>query len=127
MLDADQYDALVTAYDGRPMLQLYVLLLGEAGLRADSEALHLMWSDIDLTQGSLRVTSGRNGHRTKSGRGKRRHRCCKRRCPSALCGAWRLLKRVGPTPMGGNPGKAQARRSPQKSPTKTRRLWSDSS
>ncbi len=33
ILDEDQYDALVRVCDGRPMMKLYVLILGEAGLR----------------------------------------------------------------------------------------------
>lgn len=69
ILDADQYERLLTeclAY--APMLGLYALLLGEAGLRAYTEALMLRWEDVDLAEGFLRVTSGRDGHRTKSGK-----------------------------------------------------------
>lgn len=49
------------------MLSLYVTTLGEAGVRCDSEALHLRWEDVDLEEGFLWISSGRDGHRTKSG------------------------------------------------------------
>jgi len=68
ILDDTQYDALVSACANRPMLQLYVLVLGEAGLRSDSEALWLRWDDVDLEKGQLTVESVRKGRRTKSGR-----------------------------------------------------------
>lgn len=70
ILSADQYNALVTTCgDDRPMLRTYVLTLGEAGLRCESEALHLRWRDIDLDAGFLWVASGHE-HRTKTGRGR---------------------------------------------------------
>ena len=46
------------------MLYAYVAVLGEAGLRCDSEALWLRW---DLEGGFLTVESVRKGRRTKSG------------------------------------------------------------
>ena len=52
------------------MLSLYVITLGEAGLRCDSEALHLRWEDVDLEDGFLWISSSREGHRTKSGKGR---------------------------------------------------------
>jgi integrase/recombinase XerD len=83
ILSADEYDRLVAACDvdddgrpaDRPMLRLYVLVLGEAGLRCDSEALRLRWEDVDLEEGFLWVASGRadaggERHRTKSGKGR---------------------------------------------------------
>lgn len=70
MLDDAQYERLVAQCDGRPMLRLYVLVLAEAGLRCESEALRLQWDDVDLKEGFLRVTTGREGHRTKSGKGR---------------------------------------------------------
>lgn len=70
ILDDNQYAALLKACEGRPMLYLYVTTLGEAGVRCDSEALHLRWEDVDLEEGFLWIASGRNGHRTKSGRGR---------------------------------------------------------
>jgi integrase len=70
ILDNDQYGKLLEACHGRPMLSLYVTTLGEAGLRCDSEALYLRWEDVDLEKGFLWIASGRDGHRTKSGKGR---------------------------------------------------------
>ncbi len=53
-----------------PALYLYAVVLGEAGLRDESEALWLRWEDVDLEGGFLAVVSGRGGHRTKSGKGR---------------------------------------------------------
>jgi integrase/recombinase XerD len=53
-----------------PMLYLYVVLLGESGLRDESEALWLRWDDVDLENGFITIVSGRGGHRTKSGKGR---------------------------------------------------------
>src|SRR5262249_41034607 len=52
----------------RPMLALYVLVLGETGGRCKSEVLWLQWDDVHLDDGFLRVVTGRNGHRTKGGK-----------------------------------------------------------
>ncbi len=49
------------------MLHLYILLLADAGLRADSEALQLRWEDADFAGGFLHVKSA-PGRRTKSGK-----------------------------------------------------------
>lgn len=68
ILDDAQYEKLLEAAVDRPMAYLYILLLGETGLRAYSEALNLRWSDVDLAEGFVHVVSGRDGHRTKSGR-----------------------------------------------------------
>jgi len=65
-----------------PMLYTYVVLLGEAGLRDESEALWLRWEDVDLEAGFIEVVSGRGGHRTKSGKG--RHVPMTRRLKDAL-------------------------------------------
>jgi integrase len=70
ILDEPQYTALLEACEGRPMLSLYVTTLGEAGIRCDSEALHLRWEDVDLDEGFLWIGTGRDGHRTKSGKGR---------------------------------------------------------
>ena len=67
ILSDDQYEKLIEKC-GNDMLRLYVLVLGEAGLRSQSEALYLRWEDLDLEGGFLNVVSGRGGHRTKSGR-----------------------------------------------------------
>ncbi|GAC1613801.1 MAG: site-specific integrase [Gemmatimonadaceae bacterium] len=68
ILTDDEYERLLTACRGRPMLALYALVLGETGLRCESEALHMRWEDVDLADGFLKVASGREGHRTKSGK-----------------------------------------------------------
>lgn len=70
ILDAGQYAKLLNACEKRPMMLLYVTTLAEAGLRCDSEALHLRWEDVDLEEGYLWIASGRDGHRTKSGKGR---------------------------------------------------------
>lgn len=67
LLTPAQLDRLLEKLDHNPMARLYLLLLAETGLRAYSEALHLRWEDLDLSEGFLRVRSGRDGHRTKSG------------------------------------------------------------
>ncbi len=67
ILTSAEYDALIAACDD-PMLRLYVVVLGETGMRCESEALWLTWEDVDLEDGFITVTSGRNGHRTKSGK-----------------------------------------------------------
>lgn len=59
---------LLTACDGRPMLRLFVLLCHETGLRPNSEALWLRWEDLDPRRARLKVVSGRDGHRTKTGK-----------------------------------------------------------
>ena len=71
ILTADQYERLLDecrAYG--PMLYLWALVQGEAGCRAYSEALRLQWEDVDLEGGYLWIASGRDGHRTKSGKGR---------------------------------------------------------
>ncbi len=70
LLTVDEYERLLTHCAGRPMLALYVLTLGESGVRCESEALHLRFEDVDLEGGYLRIVSGRDGHRTKSGKGR---------------------------------------------------------
>ena len=71
ILSPGQYEALLRACEGRPMLYMYVLTLGEAGLRCDSECLWLRWEDVDLDRGFLAIASGRHGHRTKSGKSRK--------------------------------------------------------
>src|SRR5690606_25151152 len=69
ILSAEQYDRLVSeCFAYGPMLGLYALVMGEAGLRAYSEALALRWDDVDVEECFLHVRSGREGRRTKSGR-----------------------------------------------------------
>ena len=71
ILTDKQYERLVAECEqGGPMLRLYTLLLGEAGPRAYSEALHIQWDDVDLEGGFIWLSSGRDGHRLKSGKGR---------------------------------------------------------
>jgi site-specific recombinase XerD len=67
ILSAPEYERLLERCDD-PRHRLYVLVLGETGARDESEALWLRWEDVDLEAGFLRIVSGRNGHRTKSGK-----------------------------------------------------------
>jgi integrase len=67
ILSADEYDRLIAACDGRAMVQLFVLVLGETGARSLSEALRLRWEDIDLAEGFIQIRS-RAENRTKSGK-----------------------------------------------------------
>jgi integrase len=71
ILDADQYQKLIAACGDRPMLALYVLVLGETGVRCNSEALWLRWEDLDFERGFVTVESVRKGRRTKSGKSRR--------------------------------------------------------
>ncbi len=68
ILSADEYERLLKACEGRPMLQLYILVSGETGARCKSEVMWIHWEDVDLEEGFLHIVSGRNGHRTKSGK-----------------------------------------------------------
>jgi integrase len=72
ILSATEYEKLIAECAGRPMLELYVLVMGESGLRSESEALHLRWPDVELRDqgGFLWVSSAQKGHRTKSGKGR---------------------------------------------------------
>ncbi len=64
----DEYQRLLQECGERNTLRLYVLSLGETGERCESEMLWTQWEDVDLEEGFLKVVSGRNGHRTKSGK-----------------------------------------------------------
>ena len=70
ILKPEEYERLLAEYQGHPMMALYILLLGETGCRAHSEGTWLRWEDVDLQEGFLWVASGRQGHRTKSGKGR---------------------------------------------------------
>lgn len=68
-----QYERLLEeCQKSGPMLHLYTLLLGETGVRCESEALHLRWEDIDLSGDppAIWVTGRRDAHRSKSGKGR---------------------------------------------------------
>jgi len=68
LTDAEYGRLLLECTD--PTLYVYVVLLGEAGLRDESEALWVRWEDVNLDDGFLTIVSGRGGHRTKSGKGR---------------------------------------------------------
>ena len=68
LLSDEQLDGLLRRLDHNPMSWMYVVLLADTGLRAGSEALWLRWEDLDLQEGFVHVRSGRDGHRTKSGK-----------------------------------------------------------
>lgn len=68
ILSDDEYEKLLKACEDRELLYLYVLTLGETGARCESEVLWTQWEDVDLEEGFLQVVTGRNGHRTKSGK-----------------------------------------------------------
>jgi integrase len=68
ILSDAEYDKLLEACDGRPMLKLYLLTVGELGARNESEVLWLQWPDVELDSGFVRIVTGRGGHRTKTGR-----------------------------------------------------------
>jgi len=70
ILNAEQYEALITACAdcASPLVSLYIRVLGETGARDESEALWLRFEDVDFEKGFVTVVSGRDGHRTKSGK-----------------------------------------------------------
>ncbi len=71
LLTVAEYGRLLAACGDDDRLRLYLLVLGETGLRCKSEALWLRWEDVELEAGVLTVRSGREGHRTKSGKSRR--------------------------------------------------------
>ena len=52
------------------MLAHYVLTIGDTGVRCESEGLYIKWDDVDLEGGFIRIWTGREGHRTKGGKGR---------------------------------------------------------
>lgn len=70
ILSEEQFETLLAKSADNPMLALYVLALGETGGRCESEILFVRWEDVDLLEGFLHIRSGRDGHRTKSGKGR---------------------------------------------------------
>lgn len=67
ILSDAEVNRLLTACEQRPMLSLFVVLCHETALRPNSETLWLRWEDVDLRRARLKVVSGRDGHRTKTG------------------------------------------------------------
>lgn len=70
--DAAKYERLLaeTKKSRQPMLYLYVLTLGEAGLRSESEALWLRWEDVHIEDGFLWIDSDPERHETKDREGR---------------------------------------------------------
>ena len=68
ILTDEEYERLLLECSNHPMLNLYVLLLAETGVRAFSEALWLRWEHVDLEGGFLWIDS--RERRTKSGNGR---------------------------------------------------------
>ena len=52
------------------LIDLSAHTLGGAAVRCDSETLHLKWENVDLDERFLWIASGRDGHRTKSVKGR---------------------------------------------------------
>jgi hypothetical protein len=53
------------------MLKLFALVLNETGMRCESEALWHRWEEeVSFDATKITVVSGRDGHRTKSGKGR---------------------------------------------------------
>jgi integrase/recombinase XerD len=71
ILDADEYERLLAATVHNPMLHTFVLVLGETGMRCESEALWLRWKDVDFPKKRITVESIRKGRRTKSGKSRK--------------------------------------------------------
>ena len=67
LLTNEQCEALLAGCND-PMVHLYLLLLNETGVRCESEALWLRWEDVNLDSGFITIVSGRDDHRTKSGK-----------------------------------------------------------
>jgi integrase len=66
-----EYERLLAACDAEdPMLLVFVAVLAECGLRADSEALRLEWSDVAFATRTIHVRSA-PGRRTKTGKARR--------------------------------------------------------
>lgn len=70
ILTDEELERLLDACGDYDLLRLYILTLAETGARSESEALWIRFEDVDLDEGFIWVASGREGHRTKSGRGR---------------------------------------------------------
>lgn len=60
-----QYEALLVAAGADPVLQLYLLAVGETAARNESEVLQLQWGDVDFARGDITVGVHQ---KTKTGR-----------------------------------------------------------
>lgn len=66
ILSPEEYEKLLEALEDRPMAGTYALVVGETGLRTQSEATWLRWEDIDWQGHGLNVVAQRDGHTTKT-------------------------------------------------------------
>lgn len=66
ILSPKEYGKLLEALEDRPMAHTYALVVGETGLRTQSEATWLRWEDIDWQDHGLHVVAQRDGHTTKT-------------------------------------------------------------
>jgi integrase len=68
ILTADQIEPLLKECEHHPMLKLWVLMNADTWMRVNSEPLWLRWEDVDLARCKLHIVSGRDCHRTKTGK-----------------------------------------------------------
>lgn len=68
ILSANGYEALLHACEGRSMLRMFVLLLGESGVRCESEGLWLRWIDLQFQKNELVIETVRKGIRSSPAR-----------------------------------------------------------
>ncbi|MEO7964478.1 MAG: tyrosine-type recombinase/integrase [Gemmatimonadaceae bacterium] len=71
ILSSIEYERLLKACGENEELRLYLLVLGETGLRCKSDALWLRFDDVDLDAGVVTVRSDRRRHRTKNGKSRK--------------------------------------------------------
>lgn len=73
ILSDAEYERLLAETAEEPMLNTYTLLLGETGMRCNSEVLRLRWVDLDTDTepGWIHVPALVERQRTKSGKGRR--------------------------------------------------------
>jgi integrase len=70
ILTDSELEHLLYGCQHNDMLWLYVLTMAETGARSESEVLWIQWEDIDFEEGFVWIDSSREGHRTKSGKGR---------------------------------------------------------
>lgn len=68
ILTSEQIERLLNECEHHPMLKLWLIMNADTGMRTNSEPLWLQWQDVDLKNRKLHVVSGRDGHRTKTGK-----------------------------------------------------------
>ena len=70
IISPDEYEQLLKACEERPMLALFILVLGETGARCESEPFGSAGKTSSLRRVSSGSPAGAMGHRTKSGKGR---------------------------------------------------------